>query len=81
MMSAPDKRASTNQSKIQVNVAAAYKKDATLVDIFDGHVQPGREFLDLILSFYKAQNLLASDSLLTDVSLIYFVYGPLALRQ
>lgn len=57
MMSAPDKRASTNQSKIQVNVAAAYKKDATLVDIFDGHVQPGREFLDLILSFYKVPSI------------------------
>ena len=46
---------STNGTGLQLNPAAQYKKDASLVDIFGSHVQPGRVLLDEIIRCYKAR--------------------------
>ena len=46
---------STNGTGLQLNPAAQYKKDASLVDIFGPHVQPGRVLLDEIIRCYKAR--------------------------
>lgn len=44
-----------NGHVLDVKPAYQYQKDATLSQIFGGHVTPGRELLDVIMKTYKAE--------------------------